>query len=118
MTEKIDKTHKAWALLKRVLPNYRKHSAFLHVEDYVTLTGRFWDGGSRDSYVVINLDGSVKHLAGRTDFPFSAPDERIELHTVKAVIQYGTFCGKTSTVKIHVNIENFNRICTFRKVGD
>jgi hypothetical protein len=104
MYDKIDKNHTAWKLLKKALPSYRKRSAYLAEVESVILSGRFWSGGSRDEYTVIGIDGTVKHLPGRNDFPFTAPDERIELHTVQAVIQHGTFCGKPSTASVYIYV--------------
>ena len=110
MFEKITKkTHpREWAIILKALPSYRKRSAYLSFQDKVSLSGRYWDGGSRTVWHIIT--GSlVNQVPSRSDFPFTAPpDTEIDLANPNdgakvMVISSGTFCGKPSTAHLYLS---------------
>lgn len=97
------KSHpKTWALLTRTLHNYRKRSATLHIQDDVSLTGRFWDGGSKTDWI-LTKNGTTQTVAPRNDFPFTTPDKDVDLTDGTIAISTGTFCGKSATASIYTH---------------
>ena len=97
------KTHpKTWALIERTITNYRKRSATLHIQDDVSLTGRFWDGGSRTDWT-LTKNNTITAVALRSDFPFTAPDKDVDLTDGTIAISSGTFCGKTATASVYTH---------------
>jgi len=106
--EKItQKSHpKEWAIIKKVLPNYRKRSAYIHRQSSVSLYGRYWDGGSRTVWYIVR--GSLVEIApSRNDSPLTAPDIEINLDNQNdgvtvMVVSSGTFCGKPATASLYL----------------
>jgi hypothetical protein len=91
-------------LLKKALPNYRKRGAFLSVCESVAISGTYWSGGSRDSYIKADLSGRVLESLPQYNPPqFGGPkeDPRVYLDDFHVVISCGIFCGKTATVHIY-----------------
>lgn len=100
------KSHpKEWAIIKKALPNYRKRTATIAITDKVSLYGRYWDGGSRTTWYIIR-GNSVEQVQSRNDYPFTAPDQEVDLTnpkdgTVVMVVSSGTFCGKPATATLY-----------------
>ena len=104
-----------WAMLKKALPHYRKHSANVSASESgtVELFGGYWDGGSRYGYVSIDAAGNVKPLntpSAPPQFggPTVNPVEVIPPHG--AIIKAGTFRGRPSIAFIYVNAGDFELI--------
>ena len=84
---------KEWALITKAFPSYRRRKAVMIETESTSLTGRYWDDGSISYYAVITgTDQSIR--SNRQDFPFTAPDEVIDLTDGTQVVQCGIFCGK------------------------
>lgn len=99
------KDHPALALfLRRAFPAYRKHKAFIRTGESLTLSGGYWDGGSRSSYFAATPHGVTVDLRYNTapaQFNGGKPDTTVTLTPDFLVVQAGTFCGKPATVTIH-----------------
>lgn len=83
----------------------RKKHAFLHVTDKVTLSGTYWDGGSRSEYYAVQLATMQKLAAPHYDPPqFGGPTKSPQVEIPKGVIivESGIFCGKPATPVIYV----------------
>jgi hypothetical protein len=93
---------KEWALIKKAVSNYKKRSALLVETESMSLTGRYWSEGSIDYYKKIHPDGRIEHLGNRQDYPFTAPDEEVDLMDGTQVVQCGVFCGKPGTAFLYV----------------
>ena len=93
---------KAWAIIKKVLPNYRKKSAVLYVGKDVMLSGRFWDSGSLTEWFVGDPKNILHTIKQRQDFPFEALDKIIDLTNGDAAVSTGYFCGKAATAAIYI----------------
>lgn len=73
----------------------------------------YWDGGSKSSYVVFNIDSGMEVLpvgnapfmtSGRLDYTLIIGD---------IVIETGTFCGKPATPRFMCRTEDSERVLTF-----
>lgn len=82
-----------WALILRAFPSYRKRSAVIITTESTELSGRYWSDGSISRYVLLN-GGLHTAMPNRNDYPFTAPDEVIDLTNGMKVVQCGVFCGK------------------------
>jgi len=90
-------------------PSYRKHKTILRVCDSVTLSGTYWDGGSRSSYTAVDLATGRSKGAPQYDPPqFGGPSTapRVSIPEGVAIVQTGIFCGKTATAFIYLNPAN------------
>ena len=96
---------KAWAIIKKALPNYSKRSASLHVYDDVELTGRYWDEGSLTEWQILVGGGQVQSVGNRRDFPFQAQNTKVDLTGGKMAVSSGYFCGKVSTAALWVAVD-------------
>jgi len=92
-------------LMREAFPSYRKKSVI--VTDYpqteVTLSGTFWDGGSRSSYCRVHLHTpTVEHLSAPSSPPQfgGAPAPTAKLDETSMVVELGTFRGKPATAHI------------------
>jgi hypothetical protein len=95
-------------IIRAVDPKFRKQKAFLHHRNEVTLSGTYWDGGSRSSYFLVNLDtGYVKPAAHYAPPQYGGPrqDPVQKIEAGFAVVEMGIFCGKPATPSIYLPIE-------------
>ena len=99
-------------LIKRALITYKKRKAFVQCRTKVELSNTYWDGGSRSTYVVVNLTtGKITYDSFAVLPPqFGGTTPTIELDNDTAVIETGIFCGKPATASVFVNAENFNKL--------
>ena len=103
------KTHpKEWAIIKKVLPNYRKRTAIMNYQDSVEFHGRYWDGGSRTVWYILR-GNLVDQVPSRNDYPFTAKELEVDLVNPNdggvsvIVVSAGTFCGKPATACLYIN---------------
>ena len=91
------------ALIRRAMPQYRKHSVILFDYGRFTNYGSYWDGGSRTFWATANIDGSGLKTVNGPAAPalFSkAEPVTVELDDKTVGISTGTFRGKPATVTI------------------
>lgn len=94
-------------------PTYRKQKAYLIVSERVTLSGTYWDGGSRSTYTAIDLAtgrnaGAPQYAPPQFGGPRTAPE--VDLPSDVAIVETGTFCGKTATATVYVNPANMAKL--------
>lgn len=90
------------AFLRRAFPGYRKHKAIIRATNHLTLSGAYWDGGSRSTYSAVNAQGTSLPLTYSTaPTQFGGVEKEIILTPNILILQAGTFCGKPATVTIH-----------------
>lgn len=93
-------------LAKRVLQaiGSRKRKLAIQIDTDVSLSGRYWDGGSKSEYAPFNLS-TMSRLMG---FPSINPltgDHLESQPTAKGIgiIETGHFCGKEATPCLHLH---------------
>jgi hypothetical protein len=118
-------------VIRAALPGYRKNKAYVSAfPDCGKDINTFWDGGSRDCYILVYLptleikslptrthpwfDIASRGLAGAENQDLSV-DERggvtlKRLPVDYVLIQAGTFCGKPSTAHVFVNPANLVKL--------
>ena len=94
-------------------PTYRKQKAFLFVSERVTLSGTYWDGGSRSEYTAVNLTtgrsaGAPQYAPPQFGGPRTAPE--VDLPPDVSIVETGTFCGKTATATIYIHPQNMAKL--------
>jgi hypothetical protein len=92
-------------IIKAVDPKFRKHRAFLHVRNEVSMHGTFWDEGSRSSYFLVNTaTGSVTAMPHHAPPQFGGPRETptYKLAPGQAMVEMGVFCGRPTTPGIYL----------------
>jgi hypothetical protein len=103
-------------VIRSVDPKYRKHKAIIAGAERVTLSGTYWDGGSRSSYTAVNLETGLSIDAPQYSPPqFGGPkvDPVVELPEGVVIVRTGIFCGKTETAKVFVNPANLTKFLPF-----
>lgn len=90
------------ALCQRL--GYRKHKVILEDHNEITLTGGYWDGGSRSSYSILALDtGDLEPVYVSRDpkmFGGAPPPTHNLSSGLDVIITTGVFCGKAATMSI------------------
>lgn len=99
------KDHPKIAALVRLVS--RKHKAFVRRQDFVSLDGTSWDGGSRNSYYKVHIGSQVIEA-----MPHSAPVQfggtvpaPLHIEPGYAILEAGTFCGRPSTPTIYLRTD-------------
>lgn len=93
-------------VVRAVDPKYRKHKVILCVYEQVTLSGTYWDGGSRSSYTAVDIKTGRVGPAPQYNPPqFGGPVEapRVDIPDGVAIVETGFFCGKPKTATVFVN---------------
>lgn len=72
----------------------------------VELNGRYWDGGSKDEYTILN--GATGEAVRVPDRPYMGPDpnESYELKQNECILNTGTFCGKPARPRLYIRPED------------
>lgn len=86
-------------------PAYRKHQVFVSVTARVGLGGSYWNGGSRSTYIAVNLANGYSASAPQFNPPqFGGPitDPVVTLPEDVAIVQGGIFNGKPATAHIYL----------------
>lgn len=115
---------------------YKKHNAFLSVfPESGKNINSYWDGGSRSTYVVVELTSGRIHPLPTQTHPYFDIDrnglaniqdtdisvDHVGNVTLKhlpegfALVQGGTFCGKTATAHVYVNPANMSKLLETEK---
>jgi hypothetical protein len=96
-------------LVSRAYPSYRGRKFRLEVSEHPINCASYWDGGSRDYFVFVNLaTGEVSQqvpVQSAFDKKLSGADA-VELPVGFACIEHSIFCGKDIGITIHVRPEN------------
>ena len=104
--EKIDTKHPLAAIARRAFPGYRGRKFRVVVSDRPRRLLSYWDGGSRDSYVVIQEGRAISPPAfapfGREDVPEYVPVSGAIL------VEHSIFMGKDSGCTIYIHPEDKN----------
>ena len=92
---------------------YRKHEAVIKVETHVTLSGTYWDGGTRSTYTAVDLathrsQGAPHYNPPQFGGPTASPEVALPIGTV--IVETGIFCGKKATAYISVHPENMAKL--------
>lgn len=95
-------------VIRRACSGYsgRKFQASIHAS--VTLSNGYWDGGSRSTYVAVNLEtGETSGADPAIKNPFRCPQSpTVELQPGLAIVEHSIFCGKDSGITIHLHPSN------------
>lgn len=89
-----------------LFPDYRKRNVTLRESNCVTLMNLNWDGGSRDTYTLVDLTTrTTTPLGNSMAAPWDNSDEgrKVDIPQGFAVVRTGTFCGKPATMNITFN---------------
>ena len=71
----------------------------------------YWDGGSRDSYVFVNLNtGKTMEVPENGTFYTAAIGELKELPENVVLVEHSIFCGKDAGVTVFVNKNNLTKM--------
>jgi hypothetical protein len=100
-------------IIRAAAPRYSKHKAIVDVYPRITLSGTYWDGGSRSSYVAVNLTTMQTGAAPQYNPPqFGGPrtDPVCDIPEGVAIVRLGTFCGKTATAGITLHPNNVAKL--------
>jgi hypothetical protein len=92
---------------------YRRRLVRIRFATRVPLEGTYWDGGSRSVYHTFELDtGCWMACPSYSPPQFGGPKETptVEVGGGKVVVESGTFCGKTTTLYIHVHPDDLPRL--------
>lgn len=119
-------------IVRAAFSAYKKHNCFLSVfsQEHGKTINSYWDGGSRDIYVIVDLSTMTvrslptsthpyfdieRHGGANQENPDVVTDDK-GIITLKhlpegfALVQGGTFCGKTATVHVYLNSANMNKL--------
>lgn len=85
----------------------RKHKAFVRRQDYVSLDGTAWDGGSRNSYFKVHIGNRTVEALPHTGFGHIGAEVPPPLHIEPgyAILEAGIFCGKPATPTIYLRTD-------------
>jgi hypothetical protein len=91
-------------LVKAAFPTYRRKTVVVIPAASVTFQQLAWDGGSRNEYQLVRLNG--------TKAPVETYSEGETLDLIEGIIavQSGTFCGKPALCHLYVNPADINKL--------
>lgn len=101
-------------IVRAVAPYYRKHSVFVSTRaDKVTMSGTYWDSGSRDTYTGLDLGTMTTLPQPHFDPPqFGGPKEDpiFPMKPGRVCVKTGIFNGKKATAHIYVHPDDIETL--------
>ena len=105
---------KAWkkdrtiaAIVAATFPAYRKQKVYIKASESVTLHDLNWGGGTRNEYRAATIHGveagNLSRWNAVAPWNNSAEGMSVPVPVGMVIVQGGCFCGKDSTLSIHVN---------------
>ncbi len=95
------------AIVRATFPNYKGKKFRICQREQMQLYGTQWEGGSRNQYRVVRLDGLK--VAVVPEHPFLRPsqlhDEPHPMQPGIVVVEHSHFCGKDAGITIHCHPE-------------
>lgn len=118
------------AIVSAAFPDYRKRVAYVAAFGGRMNINSFWDGGSRSEYAIVDLASFRRKALPTATHPYfdiavhglaNQESQAIEsdqagncylkaLPEGFAIVQAGTFCGKSATAFIYVNPANLAKL--------
>ncbi len=92
------------AQLVKLVGSRKKKAILARPTTQVTLSGTYWDGGSRSSYFLVDLNTQQVQPCEHYNPPqFGGPrqDPVVTLAPHQAVVEAGVFCGRPATPTIY-----------------
>ena len=93
-------------IILAAMPRYAKHKAYIHSREKMTLSGTYWDAGSRSTYHAVRLADCFSLGAPQFDpAQFGGPSiaPTIAIPVGVAIVETGVFCGKPATASVTFN---------------
>lgn len=84
-------------LVNAAFPSYRRKTVVIIPDTSVTFQQLAWDGGTKNEYGIVWLDGAV--VIGE----IYREGDKYNIRDGQAIIQSGTFCGKPALCHIYLN---------------
>jgi len=102
------------AIINATFDNYRKRTVLIKPTTTVRLSGLNWDGGSRTEYRACTIDGRpanrTANMSGPPPWANPFEGKSIEIPEGFIVVSGGHFCGKVSTLTLHVHPNNMPKL--------
>ena len=101
-------THEMTGRVKAITGSRKRNFRFYAGSD-THCTNSYWDGGSKTSYEVVNIDTGARFIPSPGSYPWTTPND----YTLKAgevLIETGHFCGKPATPAISCRADDEARV--------
>ena len=94
------------ALASAAFPSYAGRKFDFQANETVSLTGGFWDGGSKSTYVAIDL--ATKRVSPSRDLYHVSSEgaPTVSLQPGTAIVEHRVFCGKDMGITFHIHPED------------
>lgn len=100
-------------IIRAADPTYRKREASILAREHCTISGTYWDEGSRSTYHAVDLRTMRQLPAPQYNPPqFGGPatDPTVAIPEGVAIVETGIFQGKPATARVYVNPANMARL--------
>ena len=94
-------------LMRRAVPSYRRHEIIVHPTTSVTLSGAYWDGGSRSEWFKVDRNGVRTGYPGGHPGYGGPPEKVVTLGQGFLVMEDGVMCGKRATLTFYGTEQDF-----------
>lgn len=106
-------------IIRRTFPGYRGRKVRVQVSDRPMRLNAYWDGGSRSSYVAVEMDTlrtAAPDQAVQNPFRAAAHAE-YQIPVGILLVEHQIFCGKDVGITIHVRTENVPNVRFLHPAG-
>jgi hypothetical protein len=94
------------ALAHTCFPSYSGRKYRFQAGETVSLTDGYWDGGTRSTYVAVNLSTRTASAAGDLYDVSAKGAPVVTLQPGVAIVEHSIFCGKDMGITFHVHPED------------
>lgn len=95
------------AIALAAFPAYRGRTFSIRAAESVSLHGTYWDGGSRNSYALVDADGrTAKALPHYAPPQFGGPREVVTVTLPEAggfIVEHSIFCGRDHGLTVYAH---------------
>ena len=91
------------ALVQATYPSYRGRKFTFQTGEEVSLTGGYWDGGTRSEYVAVDLSTLRTSAAGDLYHASAKGAPTVSLEPGIAIVEHSIFCGQDMGLTFHIH---------------
>jgi hypothetical protein len=100
---KVTAAHPAAKAARAAFPEYRGRKFTVETATSVELYDTAWDGGTRNEYRAVAIDGRTAQVSDHHTHPMLLPQTTVELTRQTALVKRSHFCGRDMGLTIYVH---------------
>lgn len=106
ISRRVSRGSKFVEVVRRAFPEYKGRTIRWHEASSVVLSGRLWEGGTKNQYALVNLHtGDVTSIAAPS-LSETVSQSTLAIPSGHAVLEHSFFCASDLGVRVYARFED------------